>query len=110
MQRLRDHELTVDLKTINNESSADYKRVIKKKWNANYQLVPPNMHRINATERATCTFKSHFVAILAGVAPYFPRNLWDILLPQIELTFNLLWRATLDPSRSAWAYFHGMFN
>ena len=30
MQRLRDHELTVDLKIIYNESSADYKRVVKK--------------------------------------------------------------------------------
>ena len=55
-------------------------------------------------------FKAHFLSILAGVAPYFPRNLWDLLLPQNELTLNLLRQATLDPSRSAWSYFHGTFN
>ena len=55
-------------------------------------------------------FKAHFIAILAGVAPYFPRNLWDLLLPKTELTLNLLWQVTLKPSRSAWAYFHGSFN
>ena len=68
------------------------------------------MHQSNAAEQAICTFKSHFIAILAGVAPYFPRNLWDLLLPQIELTLNLIRQSTLDPSRSAWAYFHGPFN
>ena len=44
MQRLRDHELIVDLQILYNEASTDYKRVIKKKWNANYKLVPPNTH------------------------------------------------------------------
>ena len=35
--------------------------------------------------------------------------MWDLLLPQTELTINLIWQATLDPSRSAWEYFHGPF-
>ena len=48
--------------------------------------------------------------ILADVTPDFPINIWDLLLPQAELTFNLLRQATLDPSRSAWSYFHGPFN
>ena len=55
-------------------------------------------------------FKAHFLSILAGVAPYFPRNLWNLLLPQTELTLNLLRQATLDPTQSAWSYFHGQFN
>ena len=55
-------------------------------------------------------FKAHFISILASVAPDFPRNLWYLLLPQTELTLNLLRQATLDPSRSAWAYSHGPFN
>ena len=109
MQRLRDYELTVNLKILNNEASAEYKRVIKKKRNANYQLVPPNMHQINASEQAIHTFKAHFISILAGFDPDFPRNLWDLLLPQTEPTLNLLRQSTLDSSRSAWAYFHGPF-
>ena len=108
--RLLNNKLTVDLQILNNEASAEYKRAIPEKWNTNYQLVPPNTHRINAAEQAIRMFKSHFLSILAGVAPYFPRNLWDLLLPQTELTLNLLRQSTLDPSRSAWSYFHGPFN
>ena len=110
MQRLTDNKLIVDLKILDNEASEKYKRSIKTKWNANYQLVPPNTHRSNAAERAIHTFKAHFISILAGVAPDFPRNLWDLLLPQTELTLNLLRQATLNPTQSAWSYFHGPFN
>ena len=110
MQRLTDNKLIVGLQILDNESSAEYKRDIKTKWNANYQLVTPNTHRSNAAERAIRTFKAHFISILAGVAPDFPRNLWDLLLPQTELTLNLLRQATLDPTRSAWSHFYGPFN
>ena len=88
----------------------EYKRAIRKKWNANYQLVPPNTHQSNTAERAIRAVKAHFLPILAGVAPDFPRNVWDLLLPQTELTLNLLRQATLDPTQSAWSYFHGPFN
>ena len=107
---LRDNKLIVDLQILDNKASAEYKRAITKKWNANYQLVPPNTHRSNADERDIRTFKAHFLSILAGVAPYFPRSLWVLLLPQTELTLNLLRQATLDTNRSACSYFHGPFN
>ena len=98
MQRLTNNKLTVYLQILDNEAIAEYKRVIKTKWNANYQLVPPKTHRSNAAESAIRTFKANFLSILAGDAPYFPRNLWDLLLPQTELTLNLLRQATLDPT------------
>ena len=110
MQRLNDNTLIVDLQILDNEAGAEYKQAIKKKWNANYQLIPTNTHLINTAERAIRTFKAHFFSILTGVAPDFSRNLWDLLLPQTELTLNLLRQATLDPTRSAWSYFHGPFN
>ena len=74
--------LLVDLQILDNKDSAEYKQAIKTEWNANYQLVPPNTHWSNAAKRAIRTFKAHFFFILAGVAPDFPRNLWDLLLPQ----------------------------
>ena len=110
MQRLSNNKLIVDLQILDNEASAEYKRAITKKWNANYQLVSPNTHRSNADECAIRTFKAHFLSILAGVAPDFPINLWDLLLSQTELTLNLLRKATLDPTRYAWSYSHGPFN
>ena len=72
--------------------------------------MPPHTHRSNTAERYIRTFKAHFLSILAGVAPDFPRNLWDLLLPQAELTLNLIKQATLDPSQSEWSCFHGAFN
>ena len=44
MQRLSDHKMTVDLHILDNEGSTDYKWVIKKRWNSNYQLVPSSTH------------------------------------------------------------------
>ncbi len=61
-------------------------------------------------ERAIRTFKSHFLSILAGVDSVFPPYLWDLLLPQAELTLNLLWQSTLNPRISAWEYFQGPFD
>ena len=39
-----------------------------------------------------------------------PKHLWDLLLPQTEITLNFLRQATLEPSRYTWSYFHGPFN
>ena len=105
MQRLTDNKLIVNIQILDNVASTEYKRSIKTNWNANHQLVPPHAHRSNAAERAIHTFKAHFRSILAGVARYFPRNMWDLLLPQAELTLNLLRQGTLDTSRSTWSYF-----
>ena len=71
MQRLTENKLIVVLQILNNEASAENKQAVKTKWNAIYQLVPPNTHRSNAAERAIRTFKAHFLSILAGVAPTF---------------------------------------
>ena len=79
-------------------------------WNETYQLVPPNVHRRNIAERAIRTFKAHFISVLAGVDPTFPKFMWYNLLVQTELTINLLRQSTLNPSMSAWEYFNGAFD
>jgi hypothetical protein len=73
---------------LDNEASVAFKPEIKK--NCDFQLIPPDTHRRNLAEIAIQTFKSHFIAILAGVNPSFPMNLWDRLVPQAVLTLNLL--------------------
>jgi hypothetical protein len=73
-----------------------------------YQLVPPHCHRRNAAERAIRTFKEHFVAGLSSVDPSFPMHLWDRLLPQAEITLNLLRTSRLHPQLSAAAHCHGL--
>ena len=75
-----------------------------------YQLVPPHVHRRNAAERAIRTFKNHFIAGLCSTDPKFPLHLWDRLIPQAELTLNLLRGSRLNPRLSAWAQLHGPFD
>ena len=41
------------------------------------------------------------------MASNFPRNLWDLLLPQTEMTLNMLRQATSDPTTSEWDFFAG---
>jgi hypothetical protein len=78
--------------------------------NVDFQLVPPGIHRRNAAERAIRTFKNHFVTGLCSVDKNFPIHLWDRLLPQAEITLNLLRGSRINPKLSAWAQVHGTFD
>ncbi len=93
---------------LDNEASEAFKTEIKK--NCNLQLVPPDTHRRNLVERAIQTFKSHFIAILAGVDSLFPMSLWDRLVPQAVITLNLLRQANKMPSVSAYEFVNGKFD
>ena len=64
----------------------------------------------DANNHGTSVVKAHFLAILAVIAPYFPRHLWDLILPQTEITLNLLRQATENPAIYAWEYFNVKFN
>jgi hypothetical protein len=95
--------------TLDNEASAALKHFFTAN-DVEYQLVPPHCNRRNAAERAIRTFKEHFVAGLASVDPTFPLHLWDRLLPQAEITSNLLRTSRLHPQLSAAAHYHGLVN
>ena len=55
----------------------------------NWEMVPVGMHLQNAAKKIQ-TFKGHFKYILCVVADEFPMNMWDRLIPQVELTCNLI--------------------
>ena len=74
---------------LDNEASIEFKKCIQENG-MTYQLVPPHDHRRNIAEKAIQTFKNHFVSILCGVDEKFPMSLWDKLMPQAEMTLNLL--------------------
>ena len=61
-------------------------------------------------EVAIKTFKSHFISILAGLPKSFPIRLWNKLLPQAELTLNMLRPSHARPCVSAHAYLKGTFD
>ena len=81
MQRLKQKDLLFDLHILDNECSKEYQATIQNRWKVQFDLVPPDMHMRNAAEKSIITFKAHFIAILAGVSPDFPRHLWYLLLP-----------------------------
>eukprot|EP00804_Cyclotella_cryptica_P014695 CCRYP_012698-RA/>CCRYP_012698-RA protein AED:0.35 eAED:0.35 QI:0/-1/0/1/-1/1/1/0/352 len=73
-------------------------------------LYPPHVHRCNAAERAIPTFKDHFLAVLAGTAPSFSADRWDLLIPHAELMLNLLRASRCNPILSAWEDLFRPFN
>jgi hypothetical protein len=95
------------LQTLNNEALAALKNLFTTN-DVEFQLFPPHCHRRNVAERAIRTFKEHFVAGLSSVDPTFQLHLWDRLLPQAEITLNLLRTLRLRPQLSAAAHFHGL--
>ena len=92
----------MDLQVLDNKARKEYRRVITQTRKATFQLVPPDVHRRNAAERAIRTFKAHFIEILAGFYRDFLSSLWDTLLTQTELTLKLLRQAKLAPDILAW--------
>ena len=91
---------------MDNECSADLQMEIGKQKIA-FQLVPAYDHRRNTAERAIQTLKNHLKAGLASFDPKFPIKEWDRLLPQCEITLNLLRAARIYPKLSAYAYMNG---
>jgi hypothetical protein len=75
---------------LDNEISEHMKEHIRDKYKFTLKLVPPGCHRHNAAEVAIRNFKTHFLSILTGTSTTFPPSLWDKLLPQTEITLNLL--------------------
>jgi hypothetical protein len=106
---LCDRGLRPKLQKLDNEASAALQHAMRQE-NIDYQLVPPNVHRCNAVERAIWTFKNHFIAGLCSVNPNFPLQLWDRLLPQATTTLNLLRSSWLNPRLSAEAQLNGAFD
>ena len=94
---------------MGNEASTDLKTSLHKN-NIQYQLVPPHINFRNSAERAIRTFKDHLLANLEGADPNFPVSEWDHLLPQIQITLNLLCNSRVNPALSSYAYLFGNYD
>ena len=68
---------------LDNRISEAYKEEILD-TKMSYQLVPPDDHRRNISERAIETWKSHFIGVLVGTAATFPLHLWCQIIRQAE--------------------------
>jgi hypothetical protein len=98
-----------ELHIVDNECSDALKTAFRK-YNVDFQRVPPHVHRRNAAERAIQTWKNHFCSGLATCDPKFPLTEWDLLMPQAEITLNLLRSSRRQPNLSAYACLNGNFD
>jgi hypothetical protein len=86
-----------------------FEELLHRQW---YRL-PTGAASLSSTQRRRTRHQNsqrtqHFVAGLSSVDPSFPIHLWDRLLPQAEITLNLLRTSRLHPKLSAAARYHGM--
>ena len=110
MVRLRRTGMITRKHVLDNEVSEALKTIIQDKYKMQLEFLPPGTHQRNSAEVAIRNFKAHFLSILAGTAPDFPPSLWDRLLPQSEITINLLRKSNATPNVSEYAHLRGPFN
>ena len=101
MTRLQHAGIVPKKHILDNEVSEAMKIIINDKYKMAMELVPPGCHRRNAAEVAIRNFKADFLSVLAGAAEDFPPSLWDHLLPQTEITLNLLRQSNATPTVSS---------
>jgi hypothetical protein len=94
---------------VDNQCGLLLKQAIESKG-MDFQIVPPGNHRSNTAERAIRTIKDHLISVLCGTDDNFPAKLWDKLMPQVELTINLLRQSCINPKHSAYSQVHGPFD
>ena len=96
--------------TMENEVSEVLETLIGEYYNMGLELVPLGGHIHNAADVDILNFKSHFISILVGVTYDFPKDLWGWILPQAEVTINLLRLSNATAAVSAYAHMSGLFH
>jgi hypothetical protein len=103
MNRLLSQGIKPTKQMLDNEISKEYREAIEERGIA-VELVPPDNHRRNLAERAIQTAKGHIIANIIGCDESFPIREWHRLLPQIELTLNMLRPANIRDTISGMVY------
>ncbi len=106
--RLKRAGVQIKKHVLDNECSQAMKDLIEQ--TCKYELVPPDSHRRNIAETSIKNYKQHFISVLSGLPPSFPMNMWHKLLPQTELTLNLLRQSNAYPTVSAHQALFGVFD
>jgi len=104
-----EHGYKPTFQRLDNETSQEFATHLRT-HGIKIDLAPPHMHRRNKAERAIRTWKNHFIATLAGLDPKFPMCAWNELIPQAEITINLLRQSPMHPRQSAWEAINGAYD
>ena len=68
------------------------------------------MHHIKLAKCDVCTFKEHLKYLRATCDTKFPKHIWCQLIPQANITLNILQQARLHPKLSSYHVMWGAFN
>jgi hypothetical protein len=104
----REHGMNHAAVRMDNETSNLFRDALRR-LNMTVEFIPPDNHRQNPAERDIQTFKNHFIATLSSLPPDFPINEWDLLLPQAEMTLNLM-RGSNTAGSSAFQHLYGPYD
>ena len=74
-----------------------------------YQIAPRGSHRTIPAERGIQTLKTHFISVLYGCDPTFPKNQWDRVLPVAVLTLSMVRPSQINPAKSVYNELWGNF-
>ena len=105
----RDKGITTAIERLDNETSRAFKNMCQRR-HIGIQYVPPGQKRANMAERMIAVVKSYVISALATASPHFPLDLWDLLLPQVETTINLLRPSRVNRRKSAYEALYGKFS
>ena len=96
------------LHRMDNETSQEVKEFIADQQ-TDLQYVSPGRHCAPA-EKAVQTYKACFKSTTASLPPEFPIAYWCRLIPQIDLSVNIVRACRQNPKLSAWAATEGDFH
>ena len=110
MLQLKQADIVPQKHILYNEVSTAIKTIICDEYKMKLELGPSGCHFRNAADVAIRNFKAHFLSVLTGTAEGLPPSLWNRLLPQAEVTINLLRKSNAAPNVSAYAHLSGPFD
>ena len=109
MKLFKDGDCMPIIERLDNECSDLLRKAIKK-YDITIELAPPGQHRTNLAERAIRTAKNHIISVICTTDKQFPLELWDELIPQGEITLNLMRGSRDNPDISAYEAVRGPYD
>ena len=100
---------TTDTHHTSTSSITNDQTKLFRKYNINFQHVPPHSHRHNSAERAIQTWKNHLIVGITTYDTDLPPAKWDCLMPQCDITINILISYQRYPELSAHACLYRKF-
>ena len=75
LERMKAQGIVPTHQVLENEISTAYRLEIKH-TRMTYQIIPPDDHCLNFSEKLIQTWKDHFIGVMSGTEESFPTHLW----------------------------------